>query len=226
MNRDPYYSRKEVSNSDLTALKEALSPFPVRGDREAAFRMGSVVDALVTDPLRLDRYRMELDGEAISPGEYRLGLEMERALRKSANSDPFLAAVLKRAATQKVSVREGQEMEYCGLRFSLDTRCKWDWWLDGMGFGGDLKTTSAATQAEFENAVDVFDWDRSRAWYMDVAGSDRDFIYAVSKKTLKVFRKFITRGDETYCRGLEKYSALAFRWWCLCTGTAEQEGVW
>lgn len=212
-----------MSNSDLTALKEALRPFPVQGDREAAFRLGSIVDALITDPLRLDRYGMELDGEGITADEYRLGLEMERSLRRHALRDPFLAAVLKRASTQKVDVHKGQSMEYCGFVFSLDTRCKWDWWLADTCFGGDLKTTSATTQAEFENALDMFDWDRSRAWYMDVAGSDCDFIYAVSKKNLKVFRKFIERGDDTYLRGLEKYSELAFKWWCLCTGTEQED---
>jgi hypothetical protein len=84
-----------------------------------------------------------------------------------------------------------------------------------MNFGGDLKTTAAASQKEFEEAVDFFDWDRSRAWYMDIVGSDRDFIYAISKKNCKVFKYFITRGDKTYQRGQEKYSELAFKYWQL-----------
>ena len=40
--------------------------------------------------------------------------------------------------------------------FTLDTRCKWDWFLDLFGFGGDLKTTFASTQKEFDEAVDFF----------------------------------------------------------------------
>ena len=47
-NPDAYYQRSEVSNSDLTALKELLHRPPVFGDREAAFRVGAIVDAIIT----------------------------------------------------------------------------------------------------------------------------------------------------------------------------------
>ena len=63
--------------------------------------------------------------------------------------------------------------------------------------------------------IDFFDWDRSRAWYMDIARSDHDFIYAISKKNSKVFKKQINRGDAIYEAGREKYEELAFQWWCL-----------
>ena len=63
--------------------------------------------------------------------------------------------------------------------------------------------------------IDFFDWDRSRAWYMDIAGSQQDFIYAISKKNLKIFKAFIRRDDDTYKRGKEKYDELAFKWWML-----------
>lgn len=49
-NPDPYYDRPEVSNSDLTSLKEILHPRPITGDRERAFRFGTLVDALITEP--------------------------------------------------------------------------------------------------------------------------------------------------------------------------------
>ncbi len=213
MNPDPYYLRTEVSNSDLTALKEELHPRLVFGDREAAFRFGTLFDAMVTEPDRVNWYEQTVDGQKQIPNEFWQGQIMLNSLRHEAERDAFLRSVLETAETQKVSVNLGQEFEFCGFRFTLDTRCKWDWWLGC--FGGDLKTTSAATQAEFENAVDLFDWDRSRAWYMDIVGSDMDFIYAVSKKNGRVFKKFIRRGDGTYERGREKYLELAFRWWTL-----------
>ena len=71
--------------------------------------------------------------------------------------DPFLANVLKLSDTQKVSIRQGQVFDYCGFEFTLDTRCKWDWYLNMMGFGGNLKSTAAASQKEFEDAVNFFD---------------------------------------------------------------------
>ena len=64
--------------------------------------------------------------------------------------------------------------------------------------------------------MDYFDWDRSRAWYMDIANSNKDFIYAISKKNFKVFKLFINNREEAiYKRGREKYEDLAFKYWCF-----------
>lgn len=214
-NPDAYYNRSEVSNSDLTSLKELLYPRPAFGDREAAFRFGSIVDAIITEPARVDFLRMTIDGEPVCEDEFLHAREMQRALRAEARRDPFLAKVLELADTQRFMVNKAQEFENGGFRFTLDTRCKWDWWLDAARFGGDLKTTAASSQAEFEQCVDFFDWDRSRSWYMDIAGSNRDFIYAISKKNCNIFKLFINRDDAIYRRGREKYEDLAFKWWCL-----------
>lgn len=210
-----YYSRKEVSNSDLTQLKNLLHPRLQYGDREAAFRFGSLVDALVTEPFRVNRYRFTVDDVQYSEDEFEHATQMLRALRSEARRDAFLAKVLETADTQRCMFNKRQQFQYGGFSFSLDTRCKWDWFLTPYGFGGDLKTTFASTQKEFDEAVDFFDWDRSRAWYMDIARSDRDFIYGISKKNGRVFKKFINRDDAIYKRGREKYEELAFQYWCL-----------
>ncbi|HIT83144.1 MAG TPA: hypothetical protein IAA99_02950 [Candidatus Avibacteroides faecavium] len=220
---DTYYDRPEVSNSDLTALRDILHPRQQAGDREAAFRFGTLVDAIVTEPARVDYCRCTVDDVPYTDDEFRHAREMQRALRMEARRDPFLAKVLEAADTQRSMVNHGQMFTYCGWPFQLDTRCKWDWWLSAFGFGGDLKTTFASSQAEFDYAVDFFDWDRSRAWYMDIAGSDRDFIYAISKANCRVFKLFINRGDGTYGRGREKYEELAFQWWLL---TPKSEEAW
>ena len=208
-NPDTYYNRSEVSNSDLTELKNILHPRMQFGDKEAAFRFGSLVDAIITEPARVDYYRLTVDDEQYTEDEFRHAQEMQKAARR----DEFLFKVLGYAETQRFMVNTQQQFTYCGFPFSLDTRCKWDWWL-GL-FGGDLKTTFASTQQQFEEAIDFFDWDRSRAWYMDIAGSNCDFIYAISKKNCKVFKKFINRDDKVYNRGREKYEELAFQYWCL-----------
>jgi hypothetical protein len=215
MNPDKYYERSEVSNSDLTALKNMLHPHMQYGDREAAFRFGTLVDALVTEPSRVDVFALTVDGEQYSADEFAHARGMHDALRAEARNDRLLAMVLDCAETQRVMVHKAQRFGYCGFPFTLDTRCKWDWWLPSGNFGGDLKTTFAETQRQFDEAVDFFDWDRSRAWYMDIAHSDRDFIYAISKKNNCIFKKFINRGDDIYLRGREKYEELAFQYWCM-----------
>lgn len=211
-NPDTYYNRTEVSNSDLTELKNMLYPRLQYGDKEKIFAFGSLVDALVTEPARVNRFQLTVDDVKYTEDDFRLAMEMQRSLVRESRRDEFLAYVLNNSDTQKFMVRE-REFEYCGLSYTLPTRCKWDWWLPKVGFGGDLKTTFAVSQSQFDEAVDFFDWDRSRAWYMDIARSERDFIYAVSKKNCKVFKKFIERGDRIYSRGREKYDELAFKYY-------------
>lgn len=214
-NPDAYYLRSEVSNSDLTALKQMLHPRLQFGNREEAFRFGNLVDAIITEPERVNYFRFTVDDTQYTEDEFLHAQEMYKSLRTEAKKDKFLEYVLRHAETQRSMVNDSQKFEYCGFPFSLPTRCKWDWWLDVAGFGGDLKSTFASTQKEFDEAVDFFDWDRSRAWYMDVAGSQQDFIYAISKKNFKVFKMLMRRDDKTYRRGREKYEELAFQYWCL-----------
>lgn len=215
-NPDSYYSRSEVSNSDLTELKNYLYPRVQYGDKEKAFKFGTLVDALITENDRVRYDKLMVDDYLYTTEEFELGLEMRKALRKEAEKDQFLAVVLAQSDTQKFMVNKQQEFYYGNFAYHLDTRCKWDWWLSAYNFGGDLKTTFAESQAQFDEAIDFFDWDRSRAWYMDIAGSNRYFIYAISKKNCKIFKHFIIdRNHPTYIKGKEKYEDLAFKWWQL-----------
>lgn len=214
-NPDDYFKRGEVSNSDLTELKNLLHPRMQYGDKEAAFRFGNLVDAIITESARVNYYRFTVDEVQYSEDEFLHAKEMHKALRMEARRDQFLGKVLEVASTQHCMINKAQRFEYGYFPFTLDTRCKWDWFLSDCWFGGDLKTTNATSQKQFDEAVGFFDWDRSRAWYMDIAGSSRDFIYAISKKNFKVFKQFILRDDDTYRRGREKYEELAFQYWCL-----------
>lgn len=214
-NPDSYYLRTEVSNSDLTELKNYLYPRTQYGDKEKAFKFGTLVDALITENERVHYRKRMVDDVTYSREDFELGLAMREALRKEARKDEFLRAILSNSDTQKFMVNKSQRFLYGNFEYTLDTRCKWDWWLPDFGFGGDLKTTFAESQNQFNEAIDFFDWDRSRAWYMDIAGSQQDFIYAISKKNLKIFKAFIRRDDDTYKRGKEKYDELAFKWWML-----------
>lgn len=214
-NPDSYYNRTEVSNSDLTELKNLLHPRQQFGDKEAAFRFGNLVDAIITEPERVNYYHFKVNDEQYTEEEFLHAKDMHNALRHEARHDAFLAKVLELSDTQRFMVNKAQQFEYCDFKFTLDTRCKWDWWLPMANFGGDLKTTFAETQQQFDEAVNFFDWDRSRAWYMDIAHSNQDFIYGISKKNCRIFKKFIQRGDNIYNRGREKYEELAFNYWCF-----------
>ena len=120
-NPDTYYNRSEVSNSDLTELKNILHPRMQFGDKEAAFRFGSLVDAIITEPARVDYYRLTVDDEQYTEDEFRHAQEMQKALRMEARRDEFLFKVLGYAETQRFMVNTQQQFTYCGFPFSLDT---------------------------------------------------------------------------------------------------------
>lgn len=216
--QDTYYQRSEVSNSDLTELKNLLYPRTQYGDKEKAFKFGSLIDAMITEPERVRYDKHTVDDVLYSGEDFELAEAMKQSLWMEARKDPLIKYALERSDKQKFMVNESQQFQYGNFEYTLDTRCKWDFWFSDMGFGGDLKSTFASSQKQFMEAVDFFDWDRSRAWYMDIAGSRQDFIVAVSKKNQKVFKLTISRDEinkHIYKRGKEKYEELAFRWWML-----------
>lgn len=213
--RDTYYQRPEVSNSDLTELKNILYPRTQYGDKEKAFKFGNLIDAMITEPERVRYDKRMVDDVTYSREDFELAEAMRRSIRMEARKDPLILYALERSDKQRFMVNQAQRFQYGNFEYTLDTRCKWDFWLPTMGFGGDLKSTFATSQKQFEEAVDFFDWDRSRAWYMDIAGSRQDFIVGISKKNQKVFKVFIKRDDKIYKQGKEKYDELAFRWWML-----------
>lgn len=79
------------------------------GDKEAAFRFGSIVDAIITEPSRVDFLHMTIDGEQCSEEEFLHAREMQRALRAEARRDHFLAKVLELSDTQRFMVNKQQE---------------------------------------------------------------------------------------------------------------------
>ena len=107
-NPDTYYLRSEVSNSDLTALKELLHPRLQFGSRDEAFRFGNLVDAVITEPSRVNYFRFTVDDTQYTEDEFRHAIEMQKALRMEARRDPFLAHVLHTAQTQLYMDNEAQ----------------------------------------------------------------------------------------------------------------------
>ena len=81
-NPDTYYQRSEVSNSDLTALKNILHPVPMSDEiRQRAFHFGTLVDALITEPERVNHYQRTVDDVVYSEEDFLHGKEMLRSLR-------------------------------------------------------------------------------------------------------------------------------------------------
>lgn len=205
--KDPYYSLPQVSNSDLSALKKALyggDDF----DPTAAYKFGSLIDAMITEPQLVDEYKLTVGSEQYEKEDF----ERAREMRKVFMKDELCKSMLINSIPQKVMIVENMKFDY-SLPFSLDVRCKWDLWMPGFNWGGDIKSTAATTQKQFEDACYHFDYDRSRWWYMNIAGSKQDMILGISKVNFKLFKLPIRQGDKFFESGKEKALDLAFKYW-------------
>ena len=208
---DPYFNLPEVSNSDLSALKDYLYPREDRFDPTEAYKFGTLIDMMITEPEKVDYFKLTCDGEQYTIEQFEQAQEMKRAFLR----DPMCKQILDKSEPQKVMRTRGLQVQHGSFRFTLPARCKWDLWMPLLGWGGDIKSTAATTQKQCEEAARFFDYPRSRAWYMDIAGSEKDILLFISKVNFKVFKIPIRRGDSLYMEGKEQYQDLAFKYWLL-----------
>lgn len=207
--KDPYYLRPEVSNSDLSALKKLLHGGP-DFDPTEAYKFGTLFDCMLTEPDKVNFFNYTCAGEQYTPEQFEQARQMKRAFFK----DDLARRMLENAETQKIMIRE-MLIEFEGFNFSLPVRCKWDIWMQKLNWGGDIKSTTATSQKQFEAAARHFDYDQQRAFYMDIAGSNQDILIAISKVNFQVFKIPIKRGDTFFQSGQGKYRELAFQYWNL-----------
>ena len=99
------------------------------------------------------------------------------------------------------------------IEFTIDARCKWDLWMALFRWGGDIKTTTATTQKQFEAACSYFHYPRQRFFYMTMGGSDKDMLIGISKVNQKVFRIPIEKGDSFWQEGQADYEKLVVEYW-------------
>ena len=201
---DPYFSRPEVSNSMLTELKYKMSGRELP-DMTEIFTFGNLVDAMITEPDRIDWWRKLMDGEPAK--------DFDRALKmyRVANEHKLVRDIINKSKKQHVSVAD-RDFRHLNVDFSLSCRCKWDFFGH---ISGDIKSTAAVNQKQFEAACMYFDYPRSRAWYMDIEKTGRDLIIGISKVNFKVFFVPIERNDHLYNLGKSQYMELAFRYWAI-----------
>lgn len=217
--KDPYYFRPEVSNSDLSEIEKYWQPQELIYDLEAAYRFGSLIDAMITETHKVNFFKRSHAGYTFSTEEFKTAEEMKRSFFR----DPLCLLLATHAEMQKVSVKEKFLIDYEGLLFFLRVRCKWDLFaLPKLRMTGDIKSTTATTQKQFEEAVRYFNYDRQRAWYMDIEGSDNDLLIGISKVyPYRVFKVPVKRGGDLYLSGKQKYQDAAFKWWYLFENVTE-----
>ena len=208
--QDTYYQRAEVSNSVLGELQKYFLHGDQLTDILAAYRFGNLIDAMITEPSRCDHYSYRVDDEQFTAEEWGVARKMHKAFL----AHPFCANVLQHSTGQMVMSRD-MDFQWGGLKFTLPVRCKWDLWMAAHGWGCDIKSTTAISQKQFEAALGYFDYDRQRAFYMDISGAPQDMLIGISKINFQIFMVPIRRGDKLHTSGVEKYNAAAGRYFTL-----------
>lgn len=206
-----YYSRPEVSNSDLSALAKYWQDFQISYDIDSALRFGTLFDAMLTEPQKIDFFKFSCAGWVYTRDEFALAEMMKKVF----NRDEYCRLLLQKSELQKVTVNLQMAFNHLGLRFTLPFRGKADFDATRiLGTIADLKSTTATTEKDFRKMIEAFSYDRQAAAYMDlpVKPVDKFVILGVSKKPPHpIFKVPIARGDALYLSGREKLDRMAFR---------------
>jgi hypothetical protein len=208
-----------VANSDLSWLEKQLMSKQRIIDCEQAFKMGTLIDAMITEPHRVDYFKYRVDDVQYTKADFELSKKMKAAFMK----DKVCQDIIKDCSFQHISYNPEFEVEHEGVRFIVPAKAKWDLKKKHFPFGGDIKSTTATTYDQCFAAMEYFCYDRSRAWYMDLEGHKMDYIIFISKINFKIFIipvSAIDHGDkakpgqkaayEIYRNGKAKYQKLAY----------------
>lgn len=197
--KDYYFNHvKGLSNSGLTRVEDWLKGQMDKPIPEKAFRFGSLVDAMLTQPEELDEDATDM--ELLS------AIKVKNAIL----AHPLGRTLLTYAEPQAIVTNEIL-VDFEGIEKRVLAKCMLDGYLPKFGIGKDDKTTAARSQAQFESSIDRFNYDRQAYWYMEIAELDRFVFIGASKTRIgEVFIKIIKRGDPLWLSGKEKASALAY----------------
>jgi hypothetical protein len=189
---------KGLSNSGMGKVQDWLDGKEDKAMPEAAFRFGSMVDAMLTQP-------DELEANATDE-ELLKAMQVRDAIR----SHPLGGMLLDKAEPQ-VIITNTLKLDYEGIEFEIEGKCMLDGLIQKMKIGKDDKTTAARTHAQFMASVERFNYDRQAFWYMELAELDRFVFIGASKiKVGEVFIHIIKRGDPMWLSGKEKATSLAY----------------
>lgn len=210
INAENYRNFPAVSNSDLSKLLSLFISNNRAIDLTYAYAMGTLIDVMITEPERVNYFRYTVSGEAYRYSK--VDFEIAMRMRDSFYKDEFCRTLVSHCNFQHISYNPEFKLEWDGIKFTIPAKCKWDLISRIVDFGGDIKSTTATTEQQCRAAMSYFDYDRSRAWYMDLEGRNNDMLIFISKVNYKIFKIPITRDSEIYKSGKMKYLELAHKW--------------
>ena len=197
-----YFDRPEVSNSDLKKLHDKLYPRP-NYDPTDAYWFGTVLDAVVTEPERVDFDNKTVDGQQVNDIDWCHILEM----KKSFDAEKLCSDILDISDPQKIIVRD-MDFQYGDYSFTMPCRCKYDFYNPYVG--ADLKSTTAQTDEQFISACKHFMYFNQAYFYMNMGYLHKFLIIGISKINYNVFYVPIHIGSPEYEEGKTSVNELAF----------------
>lgn len=211
INTEQYFALPYASNSTIKDAHKLMKTGTIEehGTFSPAYYFGSAMDALLTEPELIHTVDMDQD-------QRKEILPMIASLQRNNTYQTFFSPEAGRES-QAVFVDLEFPITIDGMKVTIPVKCKFDWWNPKryINFGGDLKTTDASTEAAFLSAANWFYYPQQAAWYMDITGTDRFVIMAVSKRNNHVFTLPIKRGDKLYEKGKADYLRCSASWFKL-----------
>jgi hypothetical protein len=217
-----YRAFPAIANSDLSWMEKLDEGRSI--DCERAFKMGTLIDCMITETHKVDFYKLRVDGVQYVKEDF----ELAKKMKKSFDAHLVCMDMIQDCHFQHISYNPEFTVEHEGVKFKVPAKAKWDLKKKLFPFGGDIKSTTATTYDQCLAAVSYFNYDRSRAWYMDLETSlgnhhKMDYLIFISKLNFKVFIIPVSSVDpgpsasagakaayEIYRTGKAKYQQLAF----------------
>lgn len=202
-----------ISNSGLTKFKNWL--YGIHQDPNANyFNLGNIFDAALTEPEKVNLTLGIYEGVEISKEDLRLIKAMHRSFSAWLKANQSWMNIISMCKSQHI-VRAEKDFEINGITFSLLCTCKYDLFIPGK-IGIDIKTTEAKTMKDFISACEFMDYDRSRAFYANTSGVEKDYIIGVSKVYPHNVFVVDSKKQGWIDRGTQKMNDLILQYFLYC----------
>lgn len=201
-----YFNHPYCSNSKLSSFGREIGVLPeIKGEPYEKYRLGTIVDAVITEPATIDFTCMKIGEYPFSKEEYKWANSLKGRLEK----DEKYAQYMK--LNPQFQFQIFKEKFSFGA-FELNMKAKLDYFTPGIV--ADLKTTVCKTQKQFNDCVRMFGYDRQMVLYCKLTGAKKAIIFGVGKESpYPVFTVMIKEGDKMWKQGEKELNLLAFKYY-------------
>lgn len=182
-----------VSASKLIRFKKWLDGVEEKQeDENQAIKIGNLIDALITQPDRINMFSKLFAGHIFSNDEYELINKMHHSFLNfihASGIDLLIKHSQKQCKYSKVMTYQESD-----LHIQAPMKCIYDIVTNDNTIGIDIKTTQATTKKAFINGLKYTDQDQSRYIYNSLSNLKNDYIIGISK--IKPYNCFLVNTIE------------------------------